>query len=93
MAEGLIISGARKRTREEMFARSNRVATGFDAIGVGLGDSVALMLRNDFTFLEATFARTVRVWWSLLRRTTLATAVVAGGALIFSSIRLSQEIF
>ncbi|MCH7869653.1 MAG: AMP-binding protein [Myxococcales bacterium] len=56
MTRGLIISGARQRTREEMFARANRVAGGFDAMGVGPGDSVAIMLRNDFPFLEASFA-------------------------------------
>jgi len=56
MSRGLVISGDRKRTREELFARASRVSTGFDALGVGPGDSVALMLRNDFPFLEATFA-------------------------------------
>ena len=56
MSQGLVISGDRQRTREEIFARASRVSTGFDAIGVGPGDSVALMLRNDFPFLEATFA-------------------------------------
>ena len=56
MGEGLVISGDRRRTREALLARSNRASTGFDAIGVGPGDSVALMLRNDFPFFEATFA-------------------------------------
>jgi long-chain acyl-CoA synthetase len=56
MSQGLVISGDRQRTREEIFARANRVSTGFDALGVGPGDSVALMLRNDFPFLETTFA-------------------------------------
>lgn len=56
MSRGLIISGERRRTREEIFARASRVSTGLDAIGVGQGDSVALMLRNDFPFLEVTFA-------------------------------------
>ncbi len=56
MAKGLIVSGARQRTREELFARAGRVAAGFDELGIGPGDSVALMLRNDFPFLEATFA-------------------------------------
>jgi len=56
MTRGLLISGDRQRTREELFARASRASTGFDAIGVGPGDSVALMLRNDFPFLEATFA-------------------------------------
>ncbi|MBW2387550.1 MAG: AMP-binding protein [Deltaproteobacteria bacterium] len=56
MSHGLIISGDRRRTREEIFERANRAARGFDAIGVGSGDSVALMLRNDFPFLEVAFA-------------------------------------
>jgi long-chain acyl-CoA synthetase len=56
MSRGLVISGDRQRTREEIFARASHASTGFDAIGVGPGDSVALMLRNDFPFLEATFA-------------------------------------
>jgi long-chain acyl-CoA synthetase len=56
MQQGLIISGERRRSRAEIFARASRAATGFDAIGIGPGDSVALMLRNDFPFLETTFA-------------------------------------
>ncbi|MBW2416813.1 MAG: AMP-binding protein [Deltaproteobacteria bacterium] len=56
MGAGLIISGGRQRTRDEVFARASRLSTGLDSIGVGPGDSVALMLRNDFPFLEITFA-------------------------------------
>ena len=56
MGQGLVISGDRQRSREEIFARAGRASTGFDALGVGPGDSVALMLRNDFPFLETTFA-------------------------------------
>jgi long-chain acyl-CoA synthetase len=56
MEHGLVISGDRQRSRQEIFARASRASTGFDAIGIGPGDSVALMLRNDFPFLEATFA-------------------------------------
>jgi long-chain acyl-CoA synthetase len=55
MSQGLIISGDRQRSREEILARANRISTGFDVIGVGPGDSIALMLRNDFPFFEATF--------------------------------------
>jgi long-chain acyl-CoA synthetase len=54
MPEGLVISGDRRRTREEIFARARRVSTGLDAMGVGPGDAVALMLRNDFPFFEVT---------------------------------------
>ena len=56
MTKGLIISGERERTRDELFARASRLSTGFDHLGIGPGDSVALMLRNDFPFLEATVA-------------------------------------
>jgi len=56
MTKGLIISGERERTREELFARASRLSTGFDELGIGPGDSVALMLRNDFPFFEVTVA-------------------------------------
>ncbi len=56
MTQGLVISGERQRTREELFARASRVSSGFDELGIGPGDSVALMLRNDFPFFEATLA-------------------------------------
>ena len=56
MTKGLIISGERKRTREELFARASRLSTGFDDLGIGPGDSVALMLRNVFPFFEVTVA-------------------------------------
>jgi len=56
MTKGLIISGERERTREELFARASRLSTGFDALGIRSGDSVALMLRNDFPFFEVTVA-------------------------------------
>jgi long-chain acyl-CoA synthetase len=54
MAE--IISGARVRTYEVMRAFAARAASGFRALGVGEGDRVALLLRNDFVFLEAQLA-------------------------------------
>ena len=56
MGQGLVTSGDRQRSREEIFARASRASTGFDGMGVGSGDAVALMLRNDFPFLETTFA-------------------------------------
>lgn len=39
-----------------MFDRASRASTGLDSLGVGPGDAVALLLRNDFPFFEATFA-------------------------------------
>ncbi len=55
MEPGTILSGERQRTRAELFERAARAATGFDALGIGAGDCVAIMLRNDFPFFEATF--------------------------------------
>jgi len=56
MSDGLLISGARKLTRKNMFDRASRASSGLDRMGIGPGDAVALMLRNDFPFFEATFA-------------------------------------
>jgi long-chain acyl-CoA synthetase len=53
---GLILSGTRELTRAAMQANAMRAARGFDALGVGETDAVALMLRNDFPFLEASLA-------------------------------------
>jgi len=44
------------RPRETLLARARQAATGFQALGLGPGDSVALLLRNDFPFLEASLA-------------------------------------
>ena len=52
-AAGLIVSGARERSRATLQARIRRAASGFAALGIGPGDCVALLLRNDFPFLEA----------------------------------------
>ncbi|MBV8849320.1 MAG: AMP-binding protein [Methylobacteriaceae bacterium] len=53
--EGLI-SGERRLSRAELGARVLRAARGFDELGVGEGDCVALLLRNDFAFFEASLA-------------------------------------
>jgi long-chain acyl-CoA synthetase len=56
----LIVSGDRQVTRAAMMARVRRAASsGFAAQGVGPGDCVALLLRNDFAFLEASLAATM----------------------------------
>lgn len=47
------ISGFRVRTQAEIRAKALRVAQGFRQLGVGEGDTVALFLRNDFAFFEA----------------------------------------
>ena len=56
MERGLLISGERQLSRAQMFQRAGQASTGFDQIGVGESDAVAIMLRNDFPFFEATFA-------------------------------------
>jgi long-chain acyl-CoA synthetase len=42
-------------TRAAMLGHAARAASGFSALGVGAGDAVALLLRNDLPFFEACF--------------------------------------
>lgn len=51
-----IIVGERIRSKAELLARGRRAATGLAELGVRENDAVALLLRNDFAFLEATHA-------------------------------------
>jgi long-chain acyl-CoA synthetase len=51
---GLVISGKRRLLAEVLDERAARVATGLAALGVRSGDPVALILRNDLAFFEAT---------------------------------------
>ena len=44
------------RTKSEIAERAARAANGFRSLGVIPGDTIAIMLRNDFAFLEATAA-------------------------------------
>lgn len=54
---GKIILGEREVSTPEMLDRAARAATGLKSqFGVGEGDAVAILMRNDFCFLEATFA-------------------------------------
>ncbi|MEN3950167.1 acyl-CoA synthetase [Iodidimonas sp. SYSU 1G8] len=48
-----IFSGDRTRSHEDLMQRALRAGTGFQAMGVGPDSGVAVMLRNDFTFFEA----------------------------------------
>lgn len=48
-----VISGDRKIEIAALRVRAMQVAAGFQALGVGEGDTVALFLRNDFAFFEA----------------------------------------
>ena len=53
---GKLISGARELSLATLGERAERAAAAFASIGVGRGDAVALMLRNDFAFFEAGMA-------------------------------------
>jgi long-chain acyl-CoA synthetase len=51
-----VISGDREIARERITERARRAAGGFAALGVTPGDAVALVLRNDVPFFEASYA-------------------------------------
>ena len=53
---GEIISGDRRLSTNDLNLRAARAATGLDSIGVRPGDIIALFLRNDFPFFEASMA-------------------------------------
>lgn len=50
---GKILSGNRALSTEKLTENAARAATGFHALGIGRGQAVALCLRNDFAFFEA----------------------------------------
>jgi long-chain acyl-CoA synthetase len=45
--------GSERRTHADIRSRARQAAAGFEMLGVGHGDVVAICLRNDFAFLEA----------------------------------------
>jgi long-chain acyl-CoA synthetase len=49
------VSGERHRSTDELFDRAARAATAFARAGVEAGDRVAIMLRNDLPFIEASY--------------------------------------
>lgn len=53
---GDIISGNRRLNTNDLNVRAARAATGLDSIGLQPGDIIALFLRNDFPFFEASMA-------------------------------------
>ncbi len=53
---GEIVSGGRRIAADRLMSRAWRAASGLAALGVGPGDTVALCLRNDLPFFEASFA-------------------------------------
>lgn len=53
MEAGRLISGERTCSVEQLLDAAHRAATGFREMGVAEDDRVAIMLRNDFAFFEA----------------------------------------
>jgi long-chain acyl-CoA synthetase len=51
-----IISGGRRKTRDEVNDRARLIAGGLAALGIRPGDSVGILMRNDIAFLEAAYA-------------------------------------
>ncbi|MGH6677474.1 MAG: AMP-binding protein, partial [Bradyrhizobium sp.] len=51
-----IISGERRRGHAEVADRAARIAGGLRKLGVGEGDSVCILMRNDIAFIEAAYA-------------------------------------
>ena len=51
-----IISGERRRSHAEVADRAGRIAGGLRQLGVGRGDSVCVLMRNDIAFIEAAYA-------------------------------------
>lgn len=51
-----IVSGGRTRSFAEVEARAARIAGGLRALGIGAGDCVCILMRNDIAFLEASYA-------------------------------------
>ena len=50
-----VISGARRSSLEALEARVRRIASGLAALGVGQGDCVAILMRNDIAFMGASY--------------------------------------
>ncbi len=56
MSGAMIRSGARAEEIAAIGLRAARAASGFKSLGIGAGDVVAVYLRNDFPFFEASVA-------------------------------------
>ncbi len=53
---GMMLSGTRRADIAKMNENAARAASGFENLGIGTGDVVAIYLRNDFPFFEASVA-------------------------------------
>ncbi|WP_291858422.1 acyl-CoA synthetase [Bradyrhizobium sp.] len=51
-----VISGDRSRSHADVADRADRIAGGLRKLGVGQGDSVCILMRNDIAFIEAAYA-------------------------------------
>ncbi|MBI3516254.1 MAG: AMP-binding protein [Proteobacteria bacterium] len=51
-----IVSGARRTNAAEIERRTRAIAGGLQTLGVRQGDCVAILMRNDIAFLEASYA-------------------------------------
>ena len=51
-----IISGDRSRSHADVADRADRIAGGLRKLGVGQGDSVCILMRNDLAFIEVAYA-------------------------------------
>ncbi len=56
IAGGRVISGMREASLAALMERTACAATGLGELGVGAGDAIGLVLRNDFAFFEASYA-------------------------------------
>jgi len=56
IAIGRVISGAREISHDRLMERAACAATGLGELGVGAGDAIGVVLRNDFAFFEASYA-------------------------------------
>ena len=50
-----VISGDRKCSHTEVADRAARISGGLQRLGVGQGDSVCILMRNDIAFIEAAY--------------------------------------
>ena len=54
-----IISGKRLLPQAQLMDHVARAASGFNSMGIGENGAVTIMLRNDFSFFEASMAATL----------------------------------
>ena len=57
--DSTVLSGERSRASADVRRRATKAAAGFRALGTEDGDTIDLLLRNDFTFFEASLAATL----------------------------------